>query len=116
VRLPRDAAGLDLDALLDALLARQIRTILLEGGPTLAGSFLAAGLVDRVIAYLAPVLVGGSGRSAVEGFGAPSIDQAIRLRLEEVVRIGPDFRVTATPQPETRSLGWAPALAPLPYA
>jgi diaminohydroxyphosphoribosylaminopyrimidine deaminase / 5-amino-6-(5-phosphoribosylamino)uracil reductase len=115
LRLPRDAAGLTLDALLDALAARGIRSILLEGGPTLAGSFLAAGLVDRVIAYLAPVLIGGAGRSAVEGFGAPTIDQAIRLRLEEVVRIGPDFRVTATPHPDMRAVRWEPARAPVPH-
>jgi diaminohydroxyphosphoribosylaminopyrimidine deaminase/5-amino-6-(5-phosphoribosylamino)uracil reductase len=114
VRLPRDAAGLDLDALLDALAARQVRTVLLEGGPTLAGSFLAAGLVDRVIAYLAAVLIGGGGLSAIEGAGAPSIRDALALRVEEVVRIGPDFRLTATLQPESRSARWRPALAPSP--
>jgi diaminohydroxyphosphoribosylaminopyrimidine deaminase / 5-amino-6-(5-phosphoribosylamino)uracil reductase len=106
VRLPRDAAGLDLGALLDALGARGVRTVLLEGGPTLAGSFLAAGLVDRVIAYLAPVLIGGGGLAAIEGAGARSIEDALRMRLEEVVRIGPDLRVTATPQPESRRLSW----------
>jgi diaminohydroxyphosphoribosylaminopyrimidine deaminase/5-amino-6-(5-phosphoribosylamino)uracil reductase len=114
VRLPRDAAGLDLHALLDALAARQVGRILLEGGPTLAGSFLAAGLVDRVVAYLAPVLIGGGGRSAIEGAGATSIEDALRLRLEEVVRIGPDFRLTATLKLEGRSVRWSPALAPVP--
>src|SRR2546426_117822 len=110
-RLPRDAAGLDLHALLAALAAREVRTILLEGGPTLAGSFLAAGLVDRVIAYLAPVLIGGGGRSAIEGAGATSIDEALRLNLEDVVRIGPDFRLTATLQPGGRQAPWGAALA-----
>jgi diaminohydroxyphosphoribosylaminopyrimidine deaminase/5-amino-6-(5-phosphoribosylamino)uracil reductase len=116
VRLPRDARGLDLAALLDALAARQVRSILLEGGPTLAASFLAADLVDRVIAYLAPVLIGGGGRAAIEGAGATSIDEALRLRLEELVRIGSDLRLTATLKPESRGARWSPALAPLPHA
>jgi diaminohydroxyphosphoribosylaminopyrimidine deaminase / 5-amino-6-(5-phosphoribosylamino)uracil reductase len=67
VRLPRVDAGLDLELLLKALSERGVRAVLLEGGPTLAGSFLAAGLIDRVVAYIAPVLIGrwrqaGAGR------------------------------------------------------
>jgi diaminohydroxyphosphoribosylaminopyrimidine deaminase / 5-amino-6-(5-phosphoribosylamino)uracil reductase len=50
VRLPRVDAGLDLDLLLKALSERGVRAILLEGGPTLVGSFLAAGLIDQVVA------------------------------------------------------------------
>jgi diaminohydroxyphosphoribosylaminopyrimidine deaminase / 5-amino-6-(5-phosphoribosylamino)uracil reductase len=72
VRLPRVDAGLDLDLLLKALSERGVRAILLEGGPTLAGSFLAAGLIDRVVAYIAPVLIGGGGKPALAGQACPT--------------------------------------------
>jgi diaminohydroxyphosphoribosylaminopyrimidine deaminase/5-amino-6-(5-phosphoribosylamino)uracil reductase len=97
VRLPRVDAGLDLDLLLKALSERGVRAILLEGGPTLAGSFLAAGLIDQVVAYIAPVLIGGGGKPALAGPGAPNIADARRFQLDDVVRIGPDVRLTATP-------------------
>jgi len=97
VRLPRAAEGLDLHALLGALYQRDVRSALLEGGPTLSGSFLSAGLIDRVIAYLAPVLIGGGGTPALTGAGAPNIAAARRLRLDEVTRLGPDVRLVARP-------------------
>ncbi len=98
VRLPRaDGGGVDLVALLRALGDHGVRTILLEGGPTLAGSFVAADLVDRVVAYIAPALIGGGGLSALEGPGAPSIDAVRRLRLEDVTRVGSDVRLVARP-------------------
>jgi len=110
-RLPRAPGGLDLHALLQALYIRDVRSALLEGGPTLAASFLAAGLVDRVVIYLAPTLIGGGGLAALEGVGAPTIDDVIRLRFDEVVRIGPDVRLTATLQRETSLPSWEAAAA-----
>ena len=96
-RLPRSERGLDLAALLQSLFDREVRSVLLEGGPTLAGSFLAAGLVDRVIGYVAPLAIGGGGLPALAGPGAASIGDARRFRLDEVARLGPDLRLTARP-------------------
>ena len=61
--------------------------VFLEGGPTLAASFLRAGLVDEVIAYVAPLLL-GDGRSAVGDLGITSIDQALRLEIVDTTVIG----------------------------
>ncbi|MDQ6648663.1 MAG: bifunctional diaminohydroxyphosphoribosylaminopyrimidine deaminase/5-amino-6-(5-phosphoribosylamino)uracil reductase RibD [Actinomycetota bacterium] len=90
--------GVHLPDLLGELHARGVVHLLLEGGPTLAGSFAAAGLVDRVVGYLAPVLLGSGRFPALTGAGLAVIGDAVRLRLDEVVRIGPDLRLTARPE------------------
>ncbi|MFG2333886.1 bifunctional diaminohydroxyphosphoribosylaminopyrimidine deaminase/5-amino-6-(5-phosphoribosylamino)uracil reductase RibD [Streptomyces sp. NPDC048604] len=95
VRLPRAERGLSVPALLDALHERGVRSVLLEGGPTLAGAFLAAGAVDQVVGYLAPVLL-GAGPAALKDAGISTIADAFRLDVTETVRIGPDLRITAT--------------------
>lgn len=68
-------------------------SVLLEGGPTLAGSFVAQGLVDRVVGYLAPALL-GDGPAALGDTGAGTISAAHRLRLDDVTRTGDDVRLT----------------------
>ncbi|GIJ22752.1 bifunctional diaminohydroxyphosphoribosylaminopyrimidine deaminase/5-amino-6-(5-phosphoribosylamino)uracil reductase RibD [Micromonospora lutea] len=89
--------GVDLPALLAALHARGVRAVLLEGGPRLAGAFLAAGLVDRVVGYLAPRLL-GAGPAALVDAGVTTIAEAIDLELTDVTQIGPDLRITALPR------------------
>ena len=86
---------IDLPAMLAQLYARGVRGALLEGGPTLAGSFLAAGLVDAVVGYVAPKLL-GAGTAAVVDAGVGTIGDAMDLDLLDIMRIGPDLRLTAT--------------------
>ena len=95
-----DQAGLDLARVLAVLHDRGVRSVLVEGGPTVAGGFLRAGLVDRVVGYLAPALIGGDGLSALAGEGAPSIDKAWRMDLDSVERVGEDLRIVARPRRE----------------
>lgn len=83
----------DLHVLLAALAERGVVNLLLEGGPTLAGAFVSAGLVDRVIGYVAPVLL-GSGTAALQDAGIGTIAEAVRLHLVDVTRVGDDVRVT----------------------
>jgi diaminohydroxyphosphoribosylaminopyrimidine deaminase/5-amino-6-(5-phosphoribosylamino)uracil reductase len=97
IRLPRAAAGLDIPALLAALDRRGARSVLLEGGPTLAGAFVAAGAVDKVTGYLAPALL-GTGAAALGDAGIATMARALRLDVTEAVRIGPDLRITAYPR------------------
>lgn len=100
LRLPRAATGpgLDIQALLAALHGRGVRSVLLEGGPVLAGAFVAAGAVDTVVGYLAPVLL-GAGPAALADAGISTISRALRLDVTETVRLGPDLRITAVPVP-----------------
>lgn len=86
-------------AVLADLHRRQIRHAWLEGGPTLAAAFWRAGLVDEVIAYLAPALL-GAGSSAVGDLGVATVAGAARLHLTDVVRIGDDLRLTLSPEKE----------------
>ncbi|WP_032377817.1 bifunctional diaminohydroxyphosphoribosylaminopyrimidine deaminase/5-amino-6-(5-phosphoribosylamino)uracil reductase RibD [Rhodococcoides fascians] len=69
----------------------------IEGGPTLAGAFLAAGLIDRVVAYVAPAVL-GSGPAAVENAGIGTIADAIRFRTETVTMIGNDILIGVVPE------------------
>jgi diaminohydroxyphosphoribosylaminopyrimidine deaminase/5-amino-6-(5-phosphoribosylamino)uracil reductase len=70
--------------------------VLIEGGPTLAGGFLRAGVIDRILAYVAPILLGGP-ISAVDDVGVANIANAQRWRFDGTERIGPDLRLSLVP-------------------
>lgn len=86
----------DLQTVLAELHARGIQSVFVEGGPTLASAFVAAGLADRVLAYIAPVLLGGS-RWALTDIGVTSIAEARRLTVDEWVPLGADLLAIAHP-------------------
>ncbi|MFD4423092.1 bifunctional diaminohydroxyphosphoribosylaminopyrimidine deaminase/5-amino-6-(5-phosphoribosylamino)uracil reductase RibD [Agromyces sp. NPDC058484] len=88
--------GADLAVDLRELQRRGIRSLFVEGGPTLASAFLAAGLVDELLVYLAPTLLGGP-RLAVGDLGVASIEGARRFEFAAVVRLGDDVLVVAHP-------------------
>ncbi len=78
---------------LAALYARDRQHVWLEGGPTVAAAFLRAGLVDEVITYVAPALL-GAGFSAVGDLGVSTISGMHRFELVEATRVGDDVRLT----------------------
>lgn len=71
--------------------------VLLEGGPTLAGAFLRAGLVNRIVAYVAPTLLGGP-VTAVDDVGVPTIARALRWQFDRIDRAGPDVVLSLVPR------------------
>jgi diaminohydroxyphosphoribosylaminopyrimidine deaminase/5-amino-6-(5-phosphoribosylamino)uracil reductase len=89
----RDTGRHDPAGVLTVLHDRGVVSVLLEGGPTLAAAFMTAGLVDRVVGYVAPALL-GAGMSAIGDLGVGTITDALRLRLCEVQRVGDDVRLT----------------------
>jgi diaminohydroxyphosphoribosylaminopyrimidine deaminase/5-amino-6-(5-phosphoribosylamino)uracil reductase len=94
ISTPRLDGRVDLVALLSELRARETYIALLEGGATLAASFLRAGVVDRVIGYHAPLLL-GAGAPILPDIGVTTLAGARRLALDEVVAIGDDVRIVA---------------------
>ncbi len=97
-RAPILLDGADLPRGLHELQQRGIRSLFLEGGPTLASAFLAAGLVDELLVYLAPMLIGGP-RLAIGDLGVASIDDARRFDFAAVERLGDDLLLVAHPIP-----------------
>jgi diaminohydroxyphosphoribosylaminopyrimidine deaminase/5-amino-6-(5-phosphoribosylamino)uracil reductase len=99
VTLPATDGRVPLEAFLRRLAERDVVTVLLEGGATLAGSFAACGLIDRYLFYLAPKLLGGlQAPGVLEGWAAPAVGEARALRFGSVRRVGDDLRVEARPE------------------
>ncbi|WP_442871399.1 bifunctional diaminohydroxyphosphoribosylaminopyrimidine deaminase/5-amino-6-(5-phosphoribosylamino)uracil reductase RibD [Candidatus Thiodiazotropha sp. CDECU1] len=95
VRLPGDEQRLDLQQVVRYLGEQEINEVLLESGATLAGAMLEQGLVDELIVYQAPHLMGSKGRGL---FLLPDISRMadrIPLRVTDLRQIGPDIRITA---------------------
>ena len=93
---------LNLLAVLDTLGRRTIQSILVEGGATVAGSFIDAGLVNKITVFIAPKVIGGSDApTAIGGKGIERIAEALELEHVEVVQRGRDLEVTGYPAGQT---------------
>jgi diaminohydroxyphosphoribosylaminopyrimidine deaminase/5-amino-6-(5-phosphoribosylamino)uracil reductase len=86
----------DPDLVLKELAGRDVVSVLLEGGATLAGAFMRAGRVDKVVAYLAPAFL-GAGKSVLADAGITTISDILRWRVDDVEAVGRDLRLTARP-------------------
>lgn len=87
----------DLVALMDELARRGINELLLETGATLAGAMLSAGLIDEILLYLAPHLMGDSGRGLFHLPAMTTMAERMALEIVAVRRVGMDLRVQARP-------------------
>jgi len=97
--LPRAGDSLDMAALLQALGERDVLSLLVEGGGVVIGALFDRGLVDKVHAIIAPMIVGASDApAAVAGRGARRLADAWRLHDVAVERLGEDLLVTGYPQ------------------
>ena len=88
--------SVDLAEMLKDLGSRGIMSVLVEGGPTLARSFVTSGTVDSFVWYVAAKLAAGTGFPAIAG-RFESIAEALDLIVVDVQMVGPDIRVTAVP-------------------
>ncbi|HET9478709.1 MAG TPA: bifunctional diaminohydroxyphosphoribosylaminopyrimidine deaminase/5-amino-6-(5-phosphoribosylamino)uracil reductase RibD [Pyrinomonadaceae bacterium] len=92
----------DLKEVLAELGRRSLQSVLVEGGATVAGAFIDAGLVNKVTAFIAPKIVGGSNApSAIGGKGIDQMAEALELERVEVIQRGRDIEVTGYPAGQT---------------
>ena len=87
----------DIETVLAELHARGLRSVYVEGGPTLASAFIEAGVVDRYFIYLAPTVLGGS-RLAITDVGVGSLSERIDLEFTRIEQVGSDLFVEAVPR------------------
>lgn len=95
IELAAEENVIDLAELLSVLGKRQITSVLVEGGNGLFGSLFDCRLVDKVLAFISPIVIGGdNAKSAVGGNGASVITEALRLRQAKVSEFGDDILIS----------------------
>jgi diaminohydroxyphosphoribosylaminopyrimidine deaminase/5-amino-6-(5-phosphoribosylamino)uracil reductase len=95
--VPVVGGRIDLAAVLTLLAERRINEVQVEAGATLAGAFLSAGLVDELLLYVAPVMLGERARPLFDGLHIDEMTDRLRMRIVETRRIGGDVRVLVQP-------------------
>lgn len=95
LEFPSEEGMVNLQALLKVLGDHEITSVLVEGGGTLLGSLFDSGLVDKVVAFIAPIIIGGAeAKTAVGGKGVDKVADSFRLRHIEVKNLGDDLMVS----------------------
>ncbi|MCL0094808.1 bifunctional diaminohydroxyphosphoribosylaminopyrimidine deaminase/5-amino-6-(5-phosphoribosylamino)uracil reductase RibD [Dehalococcoidales bacterium] len=95
LELPSAEGLVDLERLLKVLGEREITSVLVEGGGILIGSLFDCGLVDKVIAFIAPIIIGGKeAKTAVSGNGVDKVVNSLKLERVRVERLGQDLMVS----------------------
>ncbi len=95
VRVPDDEGRVDLAALMRILAAREVNEVLVEAGPRLAGALLARRLVDEIVLYFAPMLLGDTGRGMFHLPDIRALADRIALEIVDARAVGEDWRVVA---------------------
>ena len=89
----------DLRAVLKELADKSLQSVLVEGGATVAGAFLDAGLVNKVTFFIAPKIIGGAAApSAIGGAGIERMSEALELERISIIQRGKDIEVTGYPR------------------
>ena len=95
LELPFDGGLVDLEKLLKALGERGVTSVLVEGGGILLGSLFDCGLVDKVIAFVAPIIIGGKeAKTAVGGKGVDKVVDSLKLKHVSLERLGEDLMIS----------------------
>lgn len=96
--VPAYQGGIDLVVLMMQLGRRQINTVWTEAGPTIAGALLQAGVVDELVLYLAPKLLGDDARGLCKLPDLSQLSQAPEFRIQHVQQVGEDLRLCLVPR------------------
>lgn len=97
--LPAKDGRIDLLAVLRELAQRQCNEVLVEAGATLSGSFLRRGLLDEIIVYMAPKLLGSNARPIFE-LPLETMSASLALKIKDIRAVGRDWRISASPDTE----------------
>lgn len=95
--VPRLGAQLDLNAVLSQLAQRDMNEVQVEAGATLSSALLRAGLMDELLLYIAPVLLGDQGLPLFTGLNVANMSERLGLKVMDSRQIGPDFRLLLRP-------------------
>jgi diaminohydroxyphosphoribosylaminopyrimidine deaminase / 5-amino-6-(5-phosphoribosylamino)uracil reductase len=96
IHLPNGNGTIDLHALMGVLATREINEVLLETGAILSGAALRAGIIDELVIYMAPKIMGDGARGLFHTPGLESLADAVALSIKDMRAVGDDWRITAT--------------------